>query len=110
MVPEPFHELVFTDLAWMIDAECKGQSQLFYPPLRERPDSRLRREAAACAICAMCPSKAECREYGRVNHEYGVWGGENEEERVAAGYRLNAPVGVPRPPRSSEARSLSEAT
>jgi WhiB family transcriptional regulator, redox-sensing transcriptional regulator len=106
-VPETWNELVYTDLAWMVDAECKGQSHLFYPPLRERPDSRLRREAAACAICQMCSSRAVCREYGRTNHEYGVWGGENEEDRVAAGYRLNAPVGVPRPPRNSDARSLN---
>lgn len=37
-----------------------------------------------------------CREFGRLNHEYGFWGGENEAKRVAAGYRLNAPVGVRR--------------
>jgi WhiB family transcriptional regulator, redox-sensing transcriptional regulator len=107
MMLGPFYELVFNDLAWMHDAECKGQSHLFYPPLRERPDSRIRREAAARAICALCPASAECREYGRVNHEYGVWGGENEEERVTAGYRLNAPVGVPRPPRHSGAESFT---
>ena len=28
------------------------------------------------------------------NHEYGFWGGESEDERHAAGYRLIAPIGV----------------
>ena len=92
-------EIQVTDLAWMKRAECRGQSHLFYPPLRERPDSRIRRETAAKSICALCSSRDICRQYGRDNHEYGVWGGENEEERVAAGFRLNAPVGVPRPNR-----------
>lgn len=83
-----------TDLSWMGNGHCQGQSALFFPPLAERPDSRLRREAAAKAICAECPVQVKCRAFGRTHHEYGVWGGENEEERVMAGYRLNAPVGV----------------
>ena len=29
-----------------------------------------------------------------TGHEYGFWGGESEEERHAAGYRLIAPIGV----------------
>jgi WhiB family transcriptional regulator, redox-sensing transcriptional regulator len=82
------------DLSWMGKGHCQGQVALFFPPLAERPDSRLRREAAAKSICAECPVQVACRTFGRVNHEYGVWGGENEEERVQAGYRLNAPVGV----------------
>ena len=62
----------------------------------------MRREAAAKAICASCPVVEPCREFGRLHHEYGVWGGENEEKRVRAGYRLNAPVGVrKRPPMHS---------
>lgn len=82
------------DLSWMIDGHCLGQARLFFPPLAERPDSRHRREAAAKAICAECPVQVRCRSFGRAHHEYGVWGGENEEERVQAGFRLNAPVGV----------------
>jgi WhiB family transcriptional regulator, redox-sensing transcriptional regulator len=82
------------DLSWMAKGHCQGQSALFFPPLAERPDSRNRREAAAKSICAECPVQVPCRTFGRIHHEYGVWGCENEEERVQAGYRLNAPVGV----------------
>jgi WhiB family redox-sensing transcriptional regulator len=42
----------------------------------------------------------ECRSFARRNREYGFWGGESEEERHAAGYRLIAPIGV-------RARSIS---
>jgi WhiB family transcriptional regulator, redox-sensing transcriptional regulator len=86
------------DMAWMLNAQCHGQAALFFPPLAERPDARMRRESAAKAICAQCPVLERCRTYGRSHHEYGVWGGENEEERVRAGYRLNAPVGVRKRP------------
>ena len=37
---------------------------------------------------------ATCREFAREHHEYGFWGGESEDERHAAGYRLIAPIGV----------------
>jgi len=35
-----------------------------------------------------------CREFARVNHEYGYWGGESEEERHLAGFTIAAPVGL----------------
>jgi WhiB family redox-sensing transcriptional regulator len=35
-----------------------------------------------------------CQEYARDHHEYGFWGGESEDERHAAGFRLIAPIGV----------------
>ena len=34
------------------------------------------------------------RAFGRRHHEYGMWGGENEEERVLAGFSLHAPIGT----------------
>ena len=34
-----------------------------------------------------------CRQWARENREYGFWGGESEEERAAAGYRVDMPVG-----------------
>ncbi len=37
---------------------------------------------------------AQCKEFARENHEYGFWGGESEDERHNAGFRLNAPIGV----------------
>jgi hypothetical protein len=37
-----------------------------------------------------------------VNHEYGYWGGESEEERHLAGFTIAAPVGL----RSAKYRNL----
>ena len=50
------------------------------------------REAKARAVCATCPVLTPCRG-ARENREYGFWGGESEEERAAAGYRVDMPVG-----------------
>jgi WhiB family transcriptional regulator, redox-sensing transcriptional regulator len=88
--------LLVHDLSWMASARCTGHAHLFFSPLFERPTGREVRETAAKAICERCEVSEECRTFARVNHEYGFWGGENEAERVTAGYRLNAPVGVRR--------------
>jgi WhiB family transcriptional regulator, redox-sensing transcriptional regulator len=85
---------VIHDLSWMTAARCKGHGELFFAPLFERPTARVVRETAADAFCERCEVREDCRKFGRRNHEYGFWGGENEAERVAAGWRLNAPVGV----------------
>jgi WhiB family redox-sensing transcriptional regulator len=79
---------------WMRKAACRGLSQLFFPTPAERPQARERREAAARAVCGSCPVNAPCRDFARTNHEYGFWGGESEDERHAAGFRLIAPIGV----------------
>lgn len=84
------------DLSWMGLAECSGRPNLFFSPPFERPGARMARESAAKAVCLQCEALDPCKAYGRDNHEYGVWGGENEEERVSAGFRLNAPVGIRR--------------
>lgn len=73
---------------------CRGKLDLFFPKVAERPERRAKREAQAVAICRQCPVFAECREYGRNNHEYGVWGGETETERHAAGFYLSAMIGL----------------
>jgi WhiB family redox-sensing transcriptional regulator len=83
-----------TDDRWMNDASCRGLTDLFFPPPAERPQARDRREAAARDVCDRCPSNAQCRQFARTHREYGFWGGESEEERHAAGYRLIAPIGV----------------
>ena len=54
----------------------------------------IRRESLATSVCASCSVLATCREFARTNHEYGFWGGESEDERHAAGFRLIAPIGV----------------
>jgi WhiB family transcriptional regulator, redox-sensing transcriptional regulator len=82
------------DDAWMADAACKGLTHLFFALPAERPQARDRRETLAHRVCASCSVSELCRGYARQNHEYGFWGGESEDERHAAGYRLIAPIGV----------------
>jgi WhiB family redox-sensing transcriptional regulator len=79
---------------WAKHARCHGVPDLFFPVPAERPQARLEREAAARVVCESCAVMTECRSYARRHHEYGFWGGESEEERHAAGYRLIAPIGV----------------
>jgi WhiB family transcriptional regulator, redox-sensing transcriptional regulator len=83
-----------TDDDWMREAACKGLTHLFFPSPAERPQARERREATARQVCAGCPVLRTCREFARGHHEYGFWGGESEDERHAAGFRLIAPIGV----------------
>jgi WhiB family redox-sensing transcriptional regulator len=79
---------------WFDRAICRGKLHLFFPKVAERPERRARREAEATTLCRQCPVSAECREYGRNNHEYGVWGGETEIERHEAGFDLSAIIGI----------------
>jgi WhiB family transcriptional regulator, redox-sensing transcriptional regulator len=81
-------------MEWMKRAACKGLSNLFFPAPAERPQARERREAAARSVCASCVVNIPCRQFARSHHEYGFWGGESEDERHAAGFRLIAPIGV----------------
>lgn len=84
MVPRP----------WTSEALCQGKTRLFFAPRAERPQARERREARAFQLCSKCPVAKECRESARENHEYGYWGGENEEDRYLAGYTVAAPIGI----------------
>jgi len=94
MAVETISNLVFTGpLAWTADAACTGQTDLFFAPAGERPEARVGRESRARGICRDCPVLLECRDWARENREYGFWGGESEEERAAAGYRVDMPVG-----------------
>jgi WhiB family redox-sensing transcriptional regulator len=83
-----------TDDGWMAKAACKGMTHLFFPPPAERPQARDRREAQARQVCGDCIVQSTCREFARTQHEYGLWGGESEDERHDAGFRLIAPIGV----------------
>ena len=84
---------------WTDDAACKGRTTLFFGLPGERPERRVRREAAARQVCAGCPVSEQCRASARANRESGLWGGESEEERAAAGYA----------PRSISRRAVQEA-
>jgi WhiB family redox-sensing transcriptional regulator len=100
---ETVSSLLFTGpLTWTADAACSGQTELFFAPAGERPETRLLREARARAICMACPVEDPCRRWAREHREYGFWGGESEEDRAAAGYRVDMPVGrVARYPRGN---------
>jgi WhiB family redox-sensing transcriptional regulator len=87
------------DQQWLERAACKGKTTLFFGIAGERPERRVRREAAARKVCATCPALHQCRAVARANRENGFWGGESEEERAAAGF----------PPRSISRRAVQEA-
>ena len=98
---ETVSSLLFTGpLTWTADSACSGQTELFFAPAGERPETRLLRESRARAICTACPVVDPCRRWAREHREYGFWGGESEEDRAAAGFRVDMPVGrVARYPR-----------
>jgi WhiB family redox-sensing transcriptional regulator len=79
---------------WQEYAACSGRLELFFGKVAERPQARERREVKARKLCDTCVVRQPCRQFARDNHEYGFWGGENEEERHLAGYALTAPIGV----------------
>jgi WhiB family redox-sensing transcriptional regulator len=103
MAAEAVSNLIFTGpLQWTNDAACQGQTRLFFAPAGERPEARVVRESQARKVCQSCPALSECRDWARGNREYGFWGGESEEERAAAGFRVDMPVGrVARYPRGN---------
>jgi len=45
---------VQTDDEWMDIAECRGLTEVFFPPIAERPQARERREAMARTVCLQC--------------------------------------------------------
>ena len=105
MAAETTASLIFTGpLTWTSEAACKGQTRLFFAPAGERPEARAVREAQARNVCRSCEALVECRDWARDHREYGFWGGESEEERAAAGFRVDMPVGrVARYPRGNGA-------
>ncbi len=83
----------YSQQSWMGSAACQGRTALFFAPKAERPQARERREAKARVLCRSCPVLQECRWYARLHREYGLWGGESEEERAAAGFPVPNPIG-----------------
>ena len=70
---------------WQLHGACRGEdASVFFHPEGERGQARVRREAAAKAICAACPVIAECAAHAlAVREPYGVWGGLSEDDREA---------------------------
>lgn len=65
---------------WCGEAACKeADPALFFAPDIEREGDRRAREAAAKAICAGCPVRHPCLEFG-LTQKGGTWGGLTEDE------------------------------
>ncbi len=76
---------------WTAEALCTGKTHLFFAPPGERMTRRTKREALANSYCEQCSVSTECRTWARENRESGFWGGENEEQRAAAGFAPRSP-------------------
>lgn len=68
---------------WRDDAACRGMdTRLFFP---ERDGKAAKVAAAAKAVCAGCPVKAECLAYCLAmpgyDGRFGIWGGTGEKQR-----------------------------
>jgi WhiB family transcriptional regulator, redox-sensing transcriptional regulator len=68
---------------WQLQAACRGMGgEVFFHPDAERGPSKMRRDAAAKAICHSCPVMDSCARHAlAVREPYGVWGGLTVEER-----------------------------
>jgi WhiB family redox-sensing transcriptional regulator len=73
---------------WTARARCRGEDpKQFHAPFGEDATERLVRESDVKArLCAQCEVVEPCRDWARLHREYGVWGGESEIERAAAGF------------------------
>jgi WhiB family redox-sensing transcriptional regulator len=68
---------------WQYAGACRETDpETFFSPDAERGPRRRAREAAAKALCAVCPVIQECRSHAlAVREPYGVWGGLTINER-----------------------------
>ncbi|AWB91887.1 WhiB family transcriptional regulator [Aeromicrobium chenweiae] len=68
---------------WQYEGACNGvDPEVFFSPDAERGPRRRARDAAAKAVCAVCPVARQCLEHAlTVREPYGVWGGLTINER-----------------------------
>jgi WhiB family redox-sensing transcriptional regulator len=73
---------------WAERGRCRGEDpKQFHAPFGEDANDRLARENdVKMRYCAQCDVVDPCRDWARDHREYGVWGGESEIERAAAGF------------------------
>lgn len=81
-----FEQLI--PVTWAGRGHCRGADpKQFHAPFGEDAADRLVREDNVKRIyCADCEVATQCRDWAREHREYGVWGGESEAERAAAGF------------------------
>lgn len=79
-LPKP----LLDEYEWQNHGTCRQiDPETFFSPEAERGPRRRSREAAAKAVCAVCPVLDECLEHAlAVREPYGVWGGLNPSERA----------------------------
>jgi WhiB family redox-sensing transcriptional regulator len=61
---------------WRVLANCRGRTELFFAPDRERPPARRARESAALVLCAACPVQSACED--SRGESVGIWGGRTD--------------------------------
>ncbi len=59
--------------AWVAESACRGMDPALF--FVDRTDN-----AEARAVCAECPVRTDCLEYG-LREPHGIWGGLNEAQR-----------------------------
>jgi len=70
---------------WPRRAACRfaGDREWFFGAQDETAEAREAREAAAKAICVLCPVRRECLTLAVITPiQWGVWGGTGEQERA----------------------------
>ncbi|AIJ20650.1 WhiB family transcriptional regulator [Amycolatopsis methanolica] len=89
------------DLAWHEHAACRGTDpDAFFP---EPGPGAAELTAAAKRVCAVCPVRAACAEWASTHdEEFGIWGGQTEQERPRRHRR-------PQTPRDREVARLTRA-
>lgn len=72
------------DLGWQEHAACAGTpTELWFPGRVGKgmtADESIRLRDKAASICAGCPVRAECDEFGK-GERYGTWGGLTVRQR-----------------------------
>jgi WhiB family redox-sensing transcriptional regulator len=68
---------------WILQAACRGRTELFFAPDdSETRSARRRREAEAKIVCAECVVRYDClTEALEQDEQFGIWGGYTERER-----------------------------
>jgi WhiB family redox-sensing transcriptional regulator len=67
----------------MAEASCRGTTDLFFPPDRERPKAERERVARARAVCDGCPVHSDCRAFALSQPDTlaGIWAGTSQRQR-----------------------------
>jgi WhiB family redox-sensing transcriptional regulator len=80
---KPSLNRIFESPEWQKDALCLGRPTEWFFPERNSENRNgwlTPADRRAKALCARCPVRRECLEYG-LKDEYGIWGGSRPIER-----------------------------